>query len=138
LKEADRQLRKQEKHEEVAKSVTAAQALAARGRPRPEELEAFGAGWVAEEALAIAICCALSARDFADGVLLAATHSGDSDSTAAITGSLLGAQFGEGVIAVDWLSELELREEITQIADDIHDAITGAMSFPQHPVHRPI
>jgi ADP-ribosylglycohydrolase len=51
----------------------------------------MGGGWVGEEALAIALYCALSAQDdFARAVLLAMNHSGDSDSTGAITGNLVG------------------------------------------------
>ena len=66
-----------------------------RGRPGPYELETLGRGWVAEDALAIVVCCSLTATDFTNGVILAANHSGDSDSTAAITGNLLGVLFGE-------------------------------------------
>ena len=55
----------------------------------------MGGGWVGEEALAIALYCALNAQDdFAHGVLLAVNHSGDSDSTGAITGNLLGLMLG--------------------------------------------
>jgi ADP-ribosylglycohydrolase len=59
-----------------------------------EELSALGKGWVAEEALAMSIYCALVASDFVDGVLLAVNHGGDSDSTGAITGNILGAFYG--------------------------------------------
>ena len=88
---ADTQLRAQKHYAEITEAIVAARVLAASGKPPPEQLETLGGGWVAEEALAIAICCALTARDFADGVLLGVNHSGDSDSTAATTGSLLGA-----------------------------------------------
>lgn len=122
---AEVQLRLREGHREVAEAVAAARALAARGRPTPEEIETLGGGWVAEEALAIAVCCALVARDFEDGVLLAANHSGDSDSTAAITGNLLGALLGEVAVPPHWLERLELREEISRLADDLHAAASG-------------
>ncbi len=128
LESADGQLNGREGYQEVANALAAGRALAARGRPRPEELETLGGGWVAEEALAISVCSALVAFDFADGIVLAANHSGDSDSTAAITGNLLGAQFGERAIPVGWLNKLELRNEIAKIADDVHAAATGAMS----------
>ncbi|MFN8027118.1 MAG: ADP-ribosylglycohydrolase family protein [Acidimicrobiia bacterium] len=54
-------------------------------------IEALGAGWVAEEALAIGVYCALVATDLRAGLLLAVNHSGDSDSTGSIAGNLLGA-----------------------------------------------
>lgn len=128
LDAADAQLRMRDHHAELATAIAAARALAATGRPAPEQLESLGGGWVAEQALAIAICCALTARDFADGVRLAANHSGDSDSTAAITGNLLGALLGEAAIPVPWLEGLELHDEIARIADDLHAIVTGRMT----------
>ena len=61
---------------------------------------------------------ALVAEDFAHGVRLAANHSGDSDSTGAITGSILGALWGEAAIPAHWLEQLELRKELEALADD--------------------
>jgi ADP-ribosyl-[dinitrogen reductase] hydrolase len=74
---ANSELRRHSGHDEVTRAIDAASMLAARGRPSPEQLESLGAGWVAEEAISIAICCALVANDFRDGVLLAVNHSGD-------------------------------------------------------------
>ena len=128
LDAADAQLRQREHHGEVVEAVAAARALTAKGRPSAEQLEILGGGWVAEEALAIAVCCALSARDFADGVLLAANHSGDSDSTAAIAGNLLGAQLGEAAIPPAWLEGLELRREIERLACDLHAIAAGGLN----------
>lgn len=127
LDAAEAQLRLRDGHREVAEAVAAARALAAQGRPVPEQIEALGGGWVAEEALAIAVCCASVARDFEDGVILAANHSGDSDSTAAITGNLLGALLGEDAVLPHWLERLELREEISRLADDLHAAASGGL-----------
>ena len=78
-------------------------------------------------AVAIAVCCALAARDFADGACLAVNHSSDSDSTGAIAGNLLGALLGEAAIPASWLARLELRDEITALADDLHAAATNAL-----------
>jgi hypothetical protein len=47
----------------------------------------IGGGWIAEEALSIALYACLCARDFEYGLTIAATHSGDSDSTGAIAGN---------------------------------------------------
>ena len=82
----------------------------------------MGEGWVGEEALAIALYSALSASDdFARGVLLAVNHSGDSDSTGAITGNLLGLSLGIEAIPSQWLDELELRAEIQAVAEDLYE-----------------
>lgn len=87
---------------------------------RPPIVERLGAGWVAEEALAIAVYSALAnQRDFAAGVRLAVNHSGDSDSTGSIAGQLLGAMLGEDAIPPRWLERLELREVIAAVADDL-------------------
>ena len=89
--------------------------------PCPELIETLGAGWIAEEALAISIYCALVARDFAHGVLLAVNHSGDSDSTGAITGNMLGVIYGVKCIPLHWQEQVELREVIEQLAFDLVD-----------------
>jgi ADP-ribosylglycohydrolase len=77
----------------------------------------LGEGWVAEEALAIAAYCALAAQgDFAKAVLLAVNHNGDSDSTGAICGNLMGATGGLSSIPTRWQREIELPEMIEEIA----------------------
>ncbi len=119
MEAADIYLQSKDGRGEVQRAVDTARELAARGRPSPEDIENLGGGWVAEEALAIAVCAALVARDFTDGVLLAVNHSGDSDSTGAIAGNLLGAQLGVAAIPIAWLDELELRTEIERIACDL-------------------
>jgi ADP-ribosylglycohydrolase len=126
LAQADAILQRREGHGETSRALAAAYLLAERGPPSPEALETLGGGWVGEEALAIAVCCALTAEDFAAGVLRAVNHSGDSDSTGAITGNLLGALWGEAAIPPAWLAELELREEIGRLADDLFACGTGA------------
>ena len=62
--------------------------------PRAEIVEELGDGWIAEEALAIATYCALAADSPREALLLAVNHSGDSDSTGAICGNIVGAANG--------------------------------------------
>jgi ADP-ribosylglycohydrolase len=110
-----------DEHEECAVAIHQAVALWRVGLdPSPEVIERLGGGWVGEEALAISLYCALvSQGDFALGVLLAVNHSGDSDSTGAITGNLLGLMLGARAIPEKWLAELELRAEIEAVAGDL-------------------
>ena len=111
-----------DEHEECAEAVHQAMAMwrDADLKPSPDVIERLGGGWVGEEALAISLYCALAAQDdFARGVLLAVNHSGDSDSTGAITGNLLGLTLGARAIPEKWLSELELRAEIEAVAGDL-------------------
>jgi ADP-ribosylglycohydrolase len=117
---ADLALAPWEGADETQKAVGAASQLAERGEePAPELVESLGAGWVAEEALAIALYCALVARDFEHGVLLGVNHSGDSDSTGAIAGNILGTALGVQAIPERWLAVLELRNVIEQMATDL-------------------
>jgi ADP-ribosylglycohydrolase len=81
-------------------------------------VEDLGEGWVAEEALAIAVHCARTASSFEDGVRRAVNHSGDSDSTGALAGNLLGALLGAEAIPARWLAQLDQREVIATIAAD--------------------
>lgn len=60
-----------------------------------EAINQIGEGWVGEEAIAIAIYCSLKYKnDFGKAVIAAVNHDGDSDSTGAITGNILGAFLG--------------------------------------------
>jgi len=113
------ELKAQSRHRECLAAVERALDLAVDGAATPERVEALGGGWVAEEALAIALYCALTARDFRDGVLQAVNHSGDSDSTGAMTGNLLGAMLGSDAIPAAWLEQLELRDVIEQVGLDL-------------------
>lgn len=104
-------------HEETLSLLEQAEMLARADLPRAAAVTALGQGWLAEEALAIAVYCALVAESFADGVLLAVNHDGDSDSTGAIAGHLLGARHGVRAIPADWLEVLELGDVIADAAD---------------------
>ena len=106
-------------HEETLGAVEAAVRLAGSAPPTPENLETLGQGWVAEEALALSLFCALTAESFEDAVVLAVNHGGDSDSTGAITGNIVGALLGVDAIPTRWLASLELRDEIEQVATDL-------------------
>lgn len=110
-------LRRAPRHDETLAAILRAEEFAASGEPPPSVIAMLGGGWIAEEALAIALYCALTAGDFAEGVQIAVNHDGDSDSTGAITGNILGARWGEDVIPADWLAELEAREVIAAMAE---------------------
>ena len=97
-----------------------AEALAGSDLPRDAAIAQLGKGWVAEEALAISVYCALGARNFKDGVILAVNHDGDSDSTGSITGNLLGTIHGSKAIPEEWLAQLELRDVIAEVAEDLY------------------
>ncbi|WP_390612398.1 ADP-ribosylglycohydrolase family protein [Tepidimonas fonticaldi] len=60
-------------------------------------------------------------HNFEEGVLLAIHHDGDSDSTGAMAGNLLGTMGGVQAIPERWLARLELRDVITELAQDLYD-----------------
>jgi len=90
--------------------------------PAAATLERLGGGWVGEEALAIAVFCALSFPqhdEVLDALSLAVSHSGDSDSTGAICGHLLGALHGVQTLPEELLTALECRQIVQRLAWDI-------------------
>ncbi len=106
--------------EELRLLMDRAVALASNAASDEENIRALGQGWVAEETLAIAVYCALRYQDnFSKGVIAAVNHSGDSDSTGAVTGNILGAWLGCGAIEDKWKRGLELRDVILEMADDL-------------------
>ncbi len=113
-------LRNEQAHEETLAAIELAEGLAQSSQAPDAAIRQLGRGWVAEEALAIAIYCSLVARSFRHGVVLAVNHDGDSDSTGAITGNILGTIHGLNAIPQEWLESLELRSEIAEIAEDLH------------------
>jgi len=56
---------------------------------------------------------------------MAVNHGGDSDSTGSLTGQLLGTLWGEQALPQRWLDELELRDVIEAIADDLSAMLDG-------------
>ncbi len=89
-------------------------------RSDAENIPLIGAGWCGDEALAIALYCSLRhERDFSGAVIAAVNHSGDSDSTGAITGNIVGAIVGYDEIDSCWKQNLELRDTILELADDL-------------------
>ncbi|MFJ8043483.1 ADP-ribosylglycohydrolase family protein [Kitasatospora sp. NPDC096147] len=113
-------------HRETSVALRGAVDLAAQGTPTPEKVESLGGGWVAEEALAIAVYAALvhpgahdPVGDTARALLLAVNHSGDSDSTGAICGNLLGTLHGDARLPQHWLTRIEGRAVIALVADDL-------------------
>ena len=88
-----------------------------------EAIHSLGEGWVGDEALAIAVYCSLKYSGDIDKALIAAVnHNGDSDSTGAIAGNIVGAQVGLSGIPEKYTTKLELRDLILEVADDLwHD-----------------
>ncbi|MFH8773741.1 MULTISPECIES: ADP-ribosylglycohydrolase family protein [unclassified Streptomyces] len=106
-------------HEETSAALREALDLAAEGSPTAEKVESLGAGWVAEQALALGVYCALAKPHVKDALLLSVNHSGDSDSTGSICGNLLGARHGDVGLPHAWVERVEGRARIAALADDL-------------------
>ncbi|NES28623.1 ADP-ribosylglycohydrolase family protein [Micromonospora terminaliae] len=76
-----------------------------------------GEGWIAEEALATALLCALRHPDDPVGALArGATTAGDSDSIAALAGAFLGAAHGMAAWPAEWSTRIEYADQLTALS----------------------
>ena len=86
------------------------------GDPSVEKIVQLGQGFVAEEALAIGVYAALChSENLKRALILAVNHDGDSDSTGAICGNIVGAYLGKSSIPQDWLDKLECKDVIEEM-----------------------
>ena len=89
--------------------------------PDPDSIHDLGGGWTGDEAFAIALyCCLKYPDDFSRAVTAAVNHSGDSDSTGAVAGNILGAWLGYEAIEEKWLAHLELKSVLLAISQDLY------------------
>ena len=80
-----------------------------------------GGGWTGASALYISLYSAVTyEHDFDKAIACAVNHSGDSDSTGAITGNIVGAINGYDSISEKWKTDLEIHDVIIEIADDLY------------------
>jgi ADP-ribosylglycohydrolase len=119
-------------HDETSQALKQALGAVRQGMPSPARVQALGEGHIAAEALAIALYCALVCEDIHHGLRLAVNHSGPSDVTGSLCGGLLGVMHGETALPPVWLTEVEGRGTILELADDF------AMEMTQGPaLHSP-
>ena len=107
--------------ERMAELAERAIFLLDNGKTDLENIGHLGEGWTGEEALAIALYCALKHFDsFEDAMIAAVNHGGDSDSTGAVTGNILGAAIGYEAIPQYYKDDLEMHDLILHMADDLY------------------
>ncbi len=90
-----------------------------------DHLSELGEGWHAEDALAIAVLCALAAETPREAIIAAVNHGGASDTTGAITGNIVGALHGPSCLPNEWAEHVELRDAIEVLAQDFTAVIEG-------------
>ena len=110
-----------DKHlDELVEIVDLAVSLSGNNQDDLDNIHQLGEGWVAEETLAIAIYCSLRySDDFSKALTVSVNHNGDSDSTGAVTGNIMGALLGFKAIDSKWKRNLELYDVLLEMADDL-------------------
>ena len=109
--------------------------LAKTDMPDVEAIERIGGGWTGHEALAIAIYSAVKhSNSFEDAIVSSVNHSGDSDSTGAICGNIMGMLLGRSAIPEYYTKDLELLDVIEEIATDL---FTGCIISEYSPTVTP-
>lgn len=117
-------------HEECVDAINKALSLVPKDIDTKLAIKQIGEGWVGEEALAIAIYCAIKYKDEFESAIIASTnHDGDSDSTGAITGNILGAYLGVQSIPKKWVEKIELLDIMAEIAEDIYLSVKNVNAF---------
>lgn len=87
-----------------------------------ECIHRLGEGWVGDEAIAIALFCVLRHFDsYEDMVIAAVNHNGDSDSTGAVAGNMLGAALGYSAIPQHFIRDIELHDLLVHMAQCLND-----------------
>lgn len=101
--------------------------LAVSDKTDTDAIRELGEGWVAEETLAIAVFSVMRyINDFEMCIRCAVNHDGDSDSTGAVAGNIIGAILGYNAIPQKYLTNLELHDVLLSVADDL-----GGFSIPE-------
>lgn len=81
-------------------------------------LDHIGQGWTGEEAVALALYCALRyPDDYLACIRRGANTNGDSDSVASIAGGFVGARLGLGAIPEDWRKRCENTDYLNDLAE---------------------
>lgn len=109
-----------EGHEEVSDSIKLALQFAEEGEATLEKLQAFGDGFMANDAVGMGLYAALTHTEhFKEAIMFAMNQSGNSNSAAAIAGNLVGAYLGKDGIDEELISGIELSKEIEQVGKDL-------------------
>lgn len=123
---------------ELQKLVLKALSLAISDRTDTDSIFILGEGWVAEETLAIAIFSVMRyIDDFEKCIRCAVNHSGDSDSTGAVAGNIIGAILGYKAIPKKYLTSLELHDVLVSVADDLGGFSSAEQIKERYTNHQP-
>lgn len=119
------ELFKEDSHiQELVDIINLAIQLSVNNESDLNNIHRMGEGWVAEETLGIALYCSLKYQnDFSKALIVSVNHNGDSDSTGAVTGNILGAYIGYASIEQKWKENLECLDLLLEMADDLSNGV---------------
>jgi ADP-ribosyl-[dinitrogen reductase] hydrolase len=111
---ADQILAEENGAEETRRAVAAAREVTGDGELTFQQMTTLGEGWVGEEALAVALAVARTTdpsnpNSIRQSLWMAARHDGDTDSTAAMAGNLIGAICAPEAMPDRWIEQIEMR-----------------------------
>ncbi|NLD92556.1 MAG: ADP-ribosylglycohydrolase family protein [Fibrobacter sp.] len=87
-----------------------------------EIIPRLGGGWVAEEALSIALYCGILYQgESEEGILMAVNHDGNSDCTGTLVGNILGLTSGMSALPDRWIRNLRFRDIILETSDRLYE-----------------
>lgn len=112
--------------------------LAASDISDTDAIRQLGEGWVAEETLAIAIFSVMRyIDDFEQCIVCSVNHDGDSDSTGAVAGNIIGAILGYSAIPTKYIENLELKDVLISVADDLGGFSSSEQMAERYSKHNP-
>lgn len=131
---------KDDKHlEELHNLVSKALEIAESNKTDTDAISILGEGWVAGETLAIAIFSVMRYIDnFEKCICCAVNHDGDSDSTGAVAGNIIGAILGYSAIPAKHIENLELKDVLLSMADDLGGFSTSEQMTERYVNHKPL
>ena len=114
-------LKKYEGNEDTLQLIEQAKEFAKSDIEPEKAIRILGEGWHGDEAIAISLYCVLkSPDDFEKAVIMSVNHDGDSDSTGAIVGNILGTYLGIDGIPENWQNKIELSSELKSLSNDLY------------------
>ena len=135
LNESMHTLRKYKNNERVNDLLATARYAAYTDADPRRIIGCLGEGWTGDEAIAISTYCAMKEpQNFEKAAKMAVNHNGDSDSTGAILGNILGAHLGMEGLPKKWAEKVEMKEELSKLAEDLYSKMDIHNAETRYPI----
>ena len=127
INNAMRILQKYENSEDTCECLKKAINLSKNKEIKPlDAINQLGMGYTGSECLAIALYCTLkNADNFKKALTMAVNHPGDSDTTGAVTGNIMGAYLGSDKIPRGWLENIEYIKWLNSYSESLYEILNA-------------